>query len=320
MQKVFVSDIRPSDSFTSYFMIVKREKKLKRNGEPYIRLTLADRTGMIAANVWDNVAACMSAIADESVVCVEATAQEYNGKVQLSVASITPCGQDTYEIAALIKTLPNIPEVFDRLTACLNTVKNSHLQSLLRTVLSDTDFLDRFMHCPGGMKWHHAYIGGLLQHTYEVVTIAGHMCALHPEVDRDLVLTGAFLHDIGKIEELDYDMNFDYTDAGRLIGHICIGHRMLHSFVQRIPAFPSELLGELEHIVLSHQGTYEQQSPVVPKTIEACIVYHSDLLTSQTSAFKSVVYGPRLEGETWSRYYPTIERQLLLRDEKEDVL
>ncbi|MFC1809601.1 3'-5' exoribonuclease YhaM family protein [Candidatus Omnitrophota bacterium] len=320
MNKTFVSDIRTNSSISTYFLVSKKEKKLKKNGEPYLRLVLSDKSGNIDANMWDAIDNALTVLKQNVIVKIEADVTEYRGQPQLTIRSLSSLSENDYDITLLIKALPNIQNVFDDLQAHLEKVNNPFLKTLIKIFLNDSVFVDKFLKCPGGMLWHHAYIGGLLQHTYEVMQLGLEMCKLNPEVDQDLVIVGAFLHDIGKIEELDYSLAFNYTDEGRLLGHICIGYEIIESHARGIENFPQNLLLELKHILLSHQGEYEQRSPVLPQTIEACIVYHCDNLSSQTNAFKSVVYGPRLEGETWSKWFPIISRQLLLREEKDSIV
>jgi len=244
---------------------------------------------------------------------------EYRGQPQLTVRSLTACQSPDYDITTLIKVLPNIPAVLDAVQALLQQIKDPALKALSERFTTDKSFMAKFTRCPGGMLWHHAYLGGLMQHTYEVMRLGAEMCAIDPEVDRDLVLMGCFLHDIGKINELDYDLSFNYTDQGRLIGHIAIGYEMLEEKARLVPGLSAERVLELKHMLLSHQGEYEQRSPVLPQTIEACIVYHCDNLSSQTNAFKSVVFGPRPAGERWSKWFSIIDRQMLLREQKENI-
>ncbi|MBN1493131.1 MAG: HD domain-containing protein [Candidatus Omnitrophica bacterium] len=319
MKKIFISDINGNGPLSTYFLVAQKERKLKKNGEPYWRLSLADRTGSIDANMWDNINEATSVLETSPIVAVIADIGEYKGQPQLTVRQITALSDDEYDIADLIKALPDRDKVFAAVVAYIREVKEPFLRTLIDTFLNDTDLMDKFKRCPGGMLWHHAYIGGLLQHTFEVMRLGIEMCAINPEVDRDLVIVGGFLHDMGKIYELDYELSFNYTDQGRLLGHIAIGYEILERQANKIPGFPDDLLMELKHIVLSHQGEYEQRSPTLPQTIEACIVYHCDNLSSQTNAFKSVVFGPRMEGESWSKWYPIISRQMLLREQKENV-
>jgi 3'-5' exoribonuclease len=319
MKKVFVSDITGNGPLTSYFLVAQKERKLKKNGEPYLRLVLADKTGHIDANMWDNTEGAFAVLETHAIVVVSGDVGEYRGQPQLTVRTLTACQAKDYDIAALIKALPNIPAVVASMTEILHQIKDPGLQALSERFLEDKVFMEKFTRCPGGMLWHHAYIGGLLQHSYEMMRLGCEMCALNHEVDRDLVILGCFLHDIGKIYELDYELSFNYTDQGRLIGHIAIGYEMLEDKAKSVSGLSAERLLELKHILLSHQGEYEQRSPVLPQTVEACIVYHCDNLSSQTNAFKSVVHGPRAEGETWSKWFSIINRQMFLRAQKENV-
>jgi len=191
------------------------------------------------------------------------------------------------------------------------------IRSVVEGFISDEDIMAKFSEGVGAKSWHNAYIGGLAEHTYEVMQIVEKMCDLYPEVDRDVAVFGAFIHDIGKVFELDAK-NLEYTVAGGLVGHIAIGHKMLVDKIKNITDFPQELSMRLEHIVLSHHGEYEQQSPVLPKTLEATIVYQSDDLVSQANAIKEIQNSQSEEGKVWSNYVFIKNRKYYIKSAEEE--
>ncbi|MBU0571625.1 MAG: HD domain-containing protein, partial [Candidatus Omnitrophica bacterium] len=181
----------------------------------------------------------------------------------------------------------------------------------------DEALMAKFARGVGGKSWHNAYIGGLMEHTFEVMAIVDKMCSLYPEADRDVAIFGAFIHDIGKIHEID-EKKLEYTVEGGLVGHIAIGYRMLNEKISGITGFPEELSLRLGHIVLSHHGEYEQQSPVLPKTLEATIIYQTDELVSQANAVKEIQLLQSGEGKVWSPYVALKSRKYFIRDRGEE--
>ncbi|MCF8265093.1 MAG: HD domain-containing protein, partial [Melioribacteraceae bacterium] len=174
---------------------------------------------------------------------------------------------------------------------------------------------NQYQNAPAGKAWHHAYIHGLLEHTLEIVKICDLMCDIHKILDRDLLITGAILHDFGKTEELEFENNFDYTDKGKLLGHIVIAAIEIDKQCAKISEFPDELKNKLIHLVLSHQGKLEFATPVEPKFIEAIVLYHADELSAKTNAYKSAVINDANSGSDWTRYLPLAGTSLLIPGE-----
>jgi 3'-5' exoribonuclease len=163
---------------------------------------------------------------------------------------------------------------------------------------------------PAGKSWHHAYIHGLIEHTIEIIKICELMSELHPELNRDLLLTGAMLHDIGKTEELSYESAFEYTDKGKLIGHIVIAANLVTDAIKKIEGFPKELENNLLHLILSHQGKLEHASPVVPKTTEAIALYQADELSAKVNAYKTTIESEIRGDSKWTRFISLAETDL----------
>ncbi|MGE5437177.1 MAG: HD domain-containing protein, partial [Syntrophothermus sp.] len=178
---------------------------------------------------------------------------------------------------------------------------------------------DKFSNMPAGKAWHHSYIHGLLEHTLEIIKICDLLADFHPEVNRDILIAGAMLHDYGKIEELSFDNMFEYTDKGKLLGHIVISAMKIDSIIKTIPDFPDELKNCILHLILSHQGKLEFASPVVPKTLEAIILYHADELSAKTNAYKNALELEKNENSKWTKFIRLAETDLYAHNLNCDV-
>ena len=212
-----------------------------------------------------------------------------------------------------MRSIENSDELFENIKKILRTTISHPLASrLIQSFLDDVSFIESFKKAPGARSWHNAYIGGLMEHTYEVMVIVERMCDLYPGARKDIALVGAFIHDIGKIYELD-PFSFEYTLEGGLVGHLSIGFEILSSKINAIADFPEDMALALKHIILSHHGEYEQQSPVLPKTLEAIIVYHADELVSQANAVKEIMRSQSYGNREWSNFVSIKNRKFLLK-------
>jgi 3'-5' exoribonuclease len=204
----------------------------------------------------------------------------------------------------------------------IKKIQNEWLRSLLKKIFTPERF-EKFAFAPAGKSFHHHYIGGLIEHTLEVVQICDLMCDIseksnfQPQINRDLLVTGAMLHDVGKVEELSYDSVFDYTDKGRLVGHIVIAANWIYGACNQIPYFPEELQTLVLHLVLSHQGKLENASPVEPKTLESIILYYADELSAKTNAFRQIIQGGGEGNSNWTKFHHLIQSSLYVSKEPE---
>jgi 3'-5' exoribonuclease len=188
-------------------------------------------------------------------------------------------------------------------------ISNNYLHELLSKIFNDERY-QKFIQAPAGKSWHHGYIHGLLEHTLEIVKICDLMCDFHSELNRDLLVSGAILHDLGKITELSFDSTFEYTDKGKLIGHIVIGAFIIEHECAKIKNFPDELKNSLLHLVLSHQGKLEHASPVVPKTVEAIALYQADELSAKVNAYKNAVLSEMKADSNWTKFISLAQTDL----------
>jgi len=287
-----------------HFLLVRKcEIKLTKAGKEYLYLEVGDKSITINANIWDNFNNVSNSIKAGDVVKITGNMDDYQGAAQIKVASIRkaktsdnispkdflPKSKRDYEVMK--------KEFFSR----INKLTNAYLKSLMRLIFNEQNFT-RFSFSPAGKSWHHSYIHGLIEHTLEIIRICDLMCDIHPEINRDLVICGAMLHDFGKTEELSYESNFDYTDKGKLLGHIVISAMIVNDESKKIKDFPEDLKNCLLHLILSHQGKLEFASPVVPKTLEAITLYQADELSAKVNAYKNAINSGSSSDNKWTKY------------------
>ena len=277
MKEKTVSDIAPGDTLVDFFLVREKAMSLTRGGKPYLSLDLQDKGGRIDAKLWDNAEAANELFGKGDVVKVRALVEAYQGTPQLNVKQIRKAtDDDPFEHADLLPaTSRDVDAMWGELLAFVKSVTQPDLARLLASFFDDDTFCEQFRRSVAARDVHHAYIGGLLEHVLSVVQVCAFF-AEHYEADRDLLITGAILHDIGKLEELDSVREFNYTVPGGMLGHIVLGVKIVAEQVTGIEDFPEELAMLLEHMILSHQGTPEWGSPVPPKTREAVLLHFAD--------------------------------------------
>jgi 3'-5' exoribonuclease len=314
--RAFIVDIRDRDRVSGTFLVQQKQVPLNKNGKPYIAMTLMDRTGTIEARVWDNVERFAPLFDSGDFIEASGLAVAYQGRVQLKLDKLKrlePKSVDTEEF------LPRSPrdrgEMLQRLRGLLESIKNDPLRGLLLGCLDDDEFRESFAKAPAAKTIHHAYLGGLLEHTLAVCELADRVAKLYPHVDRDLLLAGAFFHDVGKVRELGSDRSFDYTDEGRLLGHIVMGAMMFTDLAEAHNGLDEETALKLTHMILSHHGSYEFGSPKRPKFTEALILNYLDELDSKIQTFKEIADSD--PGGKWSAFQRLFDRYIYLgRKEK----
>jgi 3'-5' exoribonuclease len=267
-----------------------------------------DRSGNIKAVAWDSVQAISKGFAAGDYVRVKGNAVEYRETLQLVLQRLER--PDPAEINArdfLPATERDTDHMLDRLIQISQTVENQHLSRLLAAFFNDKAFVDRFKAAPAAKKMHHAYLGGLLEHTLSIARLIEAIAGHYKGIDRDLLLTGGILHDIGKIYEFSYETHIDYSDAGRLLNHIVIGVEMLETKIATLNNFPEDLALVLKHMIVSHHGTRDFGSPEPPKTLEAIILYYLDELDAKVTGVRSFMEAEDPEA-TWTPYHRVFER------------
>lgn len=319
MEQKLIKDLVPGDTVLSFLIIRKKEIKEKKSAkEIYLSFEFGDRSGRIRGSLWKNVSAANKEIRVGDIVKIKGrviTFLDYNHISIEQIRKATPEDNVTPE-QFLQSTSKDIHEMYATLKSELSLIQNPHLQKLLKSFLTDKEFVERFCKAPGGKLWHHACSGGLLEHTLSVLLLVKSVIQHYPDsVNTDLILSAAFLHDVGKIEEFSTKGFIDYSTPGRLMGHIAIGVDMISDKISQITNFPESLKQQLIHCILSHHGQKEKGSPVVPMTLEALILNFVDDLDSSVAAYQRIIAKEKEPGKEWSNYVNLIDRFIYFGEE-----
>lgn len=297
---------------TSSFVVVAKQIKPKKTGEPYLALTLGDRSGQIEAKMWDNVDDVLEAFEQDDFIKVKGLINKYKQRFQLTIHKLRKLGETEIEFADYLpKTTKNIDELWLTLAEFVATFQNPHLKALVQAFMADSEIATAYRNAPAAKTLHHAYIGGLLDHVVSLCRSCDLVCRNYPRINRDLLLTGAFLHDIGKIHELTYNRSFSYTDKGQLLGHMVIELEMLQAKLALLPDFPDELKLMVEHLIISHHGQYQFGSPKLPMFPEALMLHYLDDLDSKMEAMRAQFEREATLDNPWTGYNPSLGRPLL---------
>jgi len=314
MKDFYISDCQQHENqtITSNFVVASKQVKTKKNGELYLAVILADRTGQVQANMWDNVSDSLNAFEQDDFIKVKGMVQKYNGRWQLTIHKLRRLGDAEIEHADYLpKTPKDIDQLWCTLGEFVDTIENPWLKRLVKDFMADPAIATEYRNAPAAKTLHHAYIGGLLDHVVSLFSVCDLAARNYPQVNRDLLLTGAFLHDIGKIHELSYQRSISYTTKGQLLGHMIIELEMLHEKLAHIPGFPDELKILIEHLIISHHGQYDFGSPKLPMFPEALMLHYLDDLDSKMESMRAQ-FERESELETpWTSYNPSLARPLL---------
>jgi 3'-5' exoribonuclease len=314
MKEFFICDCAQHENkvITSSFVVVVKQVKPKKTGEPYLALTLADRTGQIEAKMWDNVEDAIDAFEQDDFLKIKGLLNKYKNRFQLTIHKLRRLGDSEVDFADYLpKTTKNIDELWQTLADFVSSFQNPYLKALLQAFMADPEIGQGYRNAPAAKSLHHAYIGGLLDHVVSLFRSCDLLCRNYPQIDRDLLLTGAFLHDIGKIYELTYSRSFSYTTRGQLLGHMIIEIEMLHAKLAQLPGFPDELKTLLEHMIISHHGQYEFGSPKLPMFPEALMLHYLDDLDSKMESMRAHFEREAEMESPWTSYNGSLGRPLL---------
>lgn len=312
MKSPYVNQLQPNQVITATFLVHIKDVRQKKTGEPYLSLLLGDRTGELEAKMWDNVAEVLESFSRDDFVKVKGMLQIYQNRPQLTVHKMMRILDSDVDFADYFPSSERDPdEMFMELRGIVAGIQNPHLRELLDCFLNDQTIARLYRIAPAAKSVHHAFLGGLLEHVLSMC----HLCkvtSLHYKIiDLDLLLTGAILHDIGKIAELTYDRSFGYSVEGQLLGHIIIGLRMVSERLQRFPDFPPRLRTMVEHMIVSHHGELEFGSPKVPLFPEALLLHHLDNLDSKMECMRAAIAKDRQAEGCWTAYNTSLERAVL---------
>jgi 3'-5' exoribonuclease len=312
MKSPYVTELKPNQVVTTTFLVHVKDVRQKKSGEPYLSLLLGDRTGDVDAKMWDNVAEVLDTFQRDDFVKVKGLMQIFQNRPQLTVHKLIRVLDGDVDFADYFPASKRDPmEMFAELRGLVAGIGNPHLRGLLEAFLDDEPLARMYRTAPAAKHVHHAYLGGLIEHVLSVCHLCQAMAAHYSYVDRDLLLTGAILHDVGKVAELTYDRSFGYSSEGQLLGHIIIGLRFLHEKLQRFPEFPPKLRILVEHLILSHHGELAFGSPKVPLFPEALLLHHLDNLDSKMESMRSQVERDRHVDGCWTAYSPSLDRSVL---------
>ena len=288
MAHKFINEIEPGETIDDIYMVREPILRSTTRGDLYIAMFLSDRTGQMNGRMWQATEAAYKALPKPGFVHIHGRSELYQNKLQIVVnnISIVDAGQVRLE-DFLARTDKDTDKMFEEVKKIVGRIKNPHLKTLVEEFLADAELMENFCTAPGGTALHHNYLGGLLEHTHNMLRVAVAILPLYPKVQADLVLAGIFLHDMGKTEELSYDMAFSYTDSGQLIGHVVKSLLMINQKADALMAKGTQIeqtvLDALGHIILSHHGQYDFGSPKLPATPEAFMVYYIDDLDAKVN-------------------------------------
>jgi len=316
MPRRSISQFTAQENIDQIFLATQKQLRPNKNGNLYLQVELGDRTGSLAARMWNATDADFRGFEDGDFVRVEGTTQVYQGAMQLIATSICKARDSEVDLADFMPLSPTeIDRLAVRLAELLRGVKDPALRNLAECFLADEDFMERFAKCPAGVKNHHAYPGGLLEHVVSLMEVVRLVAPRYPALNGDLLLLGVLVHDMGKITELSYDKSFAYTDEGQLIGHVVQGVSLLESKIRETEElsneeFPEEWALRLKHMIVSHHGEYAYGSPKLPMTLEAIALHQLDNLDAKLHSFQQLMKDDTNADSPWTSYHQNLGRKL----------
>ena len=310
----FLSDLKVGDLVETTFVVSEKQVKKKKNGQDYCTVTLQDRGGTVDGVLWTEVFEESGVFKEGDLVEIKGILKEYRGSRQLIVNSLVKMERDSdQDLSDYIKsTSKDIDGMFEEILGYIKNLENKYLKELLNSFMDDKKFATDYRTSTAAIRYHHAYQGGLLEHSLNVTKICDMLTGIYENLNRDLLICGAILHDVGKIREYSSGVNMKMTNRGRLLGHITIGYGWVLEKIEQIKGFPKDLADRLLHIILSHHGHLEYGSPKRPKILEAFIVYHADHLDGDIGGFNIIVENTSDENE-WSEYARNFERPVFIK-------
>ncbi len=289
-------------------MVVSKKIRRDFSGGNFLLFQFSDRDGILKGVWWEPTKEAETSIGINDVVKVGGEITEYQGGFQLKVAWMEKLEEGDYDPSIFLPTSArNADEVFQSISDVISSIGNTHLKQLLESIFDGEGFRDDFLRAPAAKGWHHAWVGGLSEHVLDMARLADRAAEVYSPVDRDILMAGVLLHDIGKMDELSVTNHINYSDKGRLLGHITLGYEMLECLIREMQDFPEELAMRLKHMILSHHGNLEHGSPVVPMTVEAMLLHYLDNLDAQIRGVLTVIEKSGDEGD-WTEYVKLLDR------------
>jgi 3'-5' exoribonuclease len=307
---LWINEIKADDQVQGQYLVKTKRMGSTKRGDPFLIITLADRTGEIEARLWDRVEDLAPLFKEGDILDVEGSAGSYRNQLQLTLSGLKPVKEWGDGSIFLEATKKDVAKMVSSLREISRAIKNSRIRALVESFLSDRQFMQLFKRAPAAKNFHHNYLGGLLEHTLSVCEMTRLVIQHYPELDGDLLLAGAFLHDVGKVKELHWDRRIDYTDEGRLVGHLMLGVTMVDGKLANLRDFPEEVALRLKHLILSHHGEYEFGSPKRPKFLEAFALHLIDDLDAKMNGLSRFIEKDKQEG-TWTDFNRLFDRYFL---------
>ncbi|MFQ5413701.1 MAG: 3'-5' exoribonuclease YhaM family protein [Phycisphaerae bacterium] len=321
MARRYIQELRPGELIDdAVFAVRSKDLRTTTQGSLYIHAVLADRTGQLLARVWQATEAMYNAIPDGGFVRLKGRTESYKGNLQFIIEAIRTVSPDEIDPSDFLPTTEgDVDAMWRRVVEILGDIKQPDVAALVSEFLADADLMERFRRAPAAATMHHAYVGGLLEHTLNVLEVARRVIPLYPKLSLDLILAGVFLHDIGKTHELAYETTISYTDSGQLLGHIAIAFAWVQKKADAVAKrtgkrFPDRILWSLQHIVLSHHGCYAFGSPKLPAMPEAVAVHYLDNLDAKVNMFLAEIESDRDPVSHWTNYNRALETKIFKPD------
>lgn len=313
-------ELNEGEKFAGYAILRRMDVRQKKDGSPYLALEFADKSGRLGGKIWDHVEEFRKVLALGVIVKLQGTITTYQDQKEIHIERLRPVTpEDPVDRSRLIPTSERpVEEMRRHLRRLVEGIGNAKLRTFLRRFFDDPEVAKKYFEAPAGKQWHHAYIGGLAEHSLNMAEVLLKIAEFYPAADKDVLVAGALLHDIGKIEEFGWETGIDYTDRGRLVGHIVIGQEILTAHRRPEDEIPEELWQHLMHLVLSHQGSKDQGSPVEPMTLEAILLYASDEMDSKANAFNRIIQRSRSQGDRWTEWVNLMNRYLYAGKTREE--
>jgi 3'-5' exoribonuclease len=307
--KQLASEIKDRDAVNAVFLVKDKVMAMAKNGKPYMNLRLMDKSGDIEAKLWDNTEVLDKEFEKDDFVKVRGKASVYMNKMQVVIAEIARVPVEEVTLADFLPVSPrDVSEMKQEFTETVSALGNPHLKCLMEAFLSDEPFMTQYCQAPAAKGMHHVYLGGLLEHSLALVKLVKKIAPLYGGLNVDLLVVGALLHDVGKIYEMSFERAIDYTDAGKLLGHITIGVELVDEKIRLVEGFPRELAMLLKHMLLSHHGLYEYGSPKRPKTVEATILNYLDDLDSKINGIRAHIAKEKVSTSRWTAHHRLYDR------------
>ncbi len=316
---LFIDQLQAGQQVRDIFLLSRKTLFETKAGKPYLALGLMDRTGEIEARVWDNALQLDEAAQTGDFVLASGVAKPYREQLQLTVAGLEVVSESSVSLEQFMPASKrSLKGMRQELEEVIARVADPAIRSLLQEIFQEKT-LEDFIHSPAAKKMHHAYIGGLAEHTLSIIGMVHKTADHYPILDRDLLVAGALLHDIAKIREFDFARPpFDYTDQGRLIGHLVLGAEMVRKAAENVAGITTEQVDQITHLILSHHGQLEFGSPVLPMTPEAMLLHHLDDMDAKMNYMEQLSSKMEEPGYQWTDYQRPLERFLYLRGQKQD--